>query len=389
MKSRLFLFLALPFAGFVLASSCKVDESGLGTVSKLPFDGGATGSAGSSMTGGAGTGSGGTTSPITGAAGDVSSTGTAGTDAAGTSGAGTSGTGTAGTGAAGTASPGTAGTVGAAGDGGGAGTNGTAGTGAAGTIQVTGTAGALGTAGILGTAGVLGTAGTLGIAGTSGGAGTNGTAGTQGAAGTSGAAGTTPPVCGPGTCPNGCCANGKCVDGTTKQSCGTKGVACATCGACQLCTEAGVCDVNPSSDWSVVCGSASVAMTTPGGAAWDPHAGQIGGVEPDPFCQFEMPSGSDNGAANGVTTNVIDSYAPVWNATVTATGKTVKASDLMSTSTSKGWRLWVGDADSCCTAQEICEITQPLPVSALNTGTLTRQNVGSCTSLTVKFVCQD
>jgi hypothetical protein len=366
----------------VVGPACRVDNSGLGEMTIVSRDGGAgtgvvMGTAGE-------TGAAGMMEPVTGAAGEMMMVGTAGVD--GLAGAGAAGDMTSGAAGAGGAGAGTAGMSGDAGTSGAAG-EGVAGAGAAG---VTGAAGVVGTAGMgaagngaagMGAAG-MGAAG-MGVAGT-------GAAG-KGAAGM-GAAGMGPAPCGPATCPTGCCgSDGHCVAGRTVDRCGSGGLACATCNNCELCSATGVCTINPSSDWGVVCDSAIVATSPPGGGTWDPHAGQVGGTAPDPFCQFEMPANTVTGLAAATITDQ-DTFTPTWNETVLPAGKTVKASDLMSTS--KTWRLWVGDDDGCtaqagCVGAEICELDQPLPASALLTGQLVKQNVASCVSLTVSFVCAD
>ena len=208
-----------------------------------------------------------------------------------------------------------------------------------------------------------------------------------GAAGSTGAAGA--PACGPKTCPDGCCDNtGKCVAGRSLDRCGDKGVACATCGKCQICNGSGTCDVDPSSTWDVVCYSATIASTQPSGMTWDPRGSAVDGVAPDPFCQFEMPANSLTGAR--VSPSIADTYTPTWNYDITPNAKPIKAADLMSSV--KTWRLWIGDDDGCnargCMGQEICEIDQPLTAGSLLAGQLVEKNVGSCLSLTVKFVCE-
>jgi hypothetical protein len=339
--------LALPVLAsvtlFTSELACGVNPSGLNTMPVLPHDGSVM-------------------NQIVGTAGD---SGTAGTGAtagvSGATGTGAVGSGTAGTGAAGSSAAGT----GAAGDG-------NAGSGAAGT----GAAGAAaGTGGAVGGNGDAAAAGTGGMAGSS--------AGTGGGAGT-GAAG-----CGPGNCAKGCCEGNTCVLNRSAQRCGSGGGACQTCSKCEVCSGGSNCDVDPSSNWTVVCAQATVAMSPDGGGNWDPHSGKVGGIQPDPFCEFEMPAHMVTPNTAGVTDTIVDSFTPVWNQTVTPAGKTVKASDLVSGA--KSWRLWVGDDDGCngntCQGQLICEITQPLPVAALRAGTMTQQNVGSCLSLTVNFVC--
>jgi hypothetical protein len=346
-----FAFLSLTF--FLSLVACRVDNSGLGVAEMpaLPHDSGVpNGSAGAQ-----------------GAAGDQGAAGAQG--AAGSVATGGSG------GTQGAAGDQGAAGMGAAGDQGSAGDQGGAGVGAAGDQ---GGAGTMGAAGMTGAAGDQGAAGTIGAAGKQG---------TAGAGGSGGAGGAPPPACGPKTCASGCCdGSGNCVTGRSNDSCGHGGVACAACGGCLLCNASGTCDVDPSSTWDIVCGSASVKATQPNGATWDPPGGPPGSTNPDPFCQFEMPANTANGAASPTIPNT---FTPVWNYDVTPNHNPIKASDLMSTN--KTWRLWIGDDDGCtargCVAQEICEIDQPLPASALVAGQLTRDNVGSCISLTVKFVC--
>jgi hypothetical protein len=210
-----------------------------------------------------------------------------------------------------------------------------------------------------------------------------------GTSGAAGAAGSPPPACGAKTCPHGCCdGGGRCVTSRSTSQCGNGGAACAACGRCQLCTDAGACDIDPSSTWKVVCVQATIAMTQPNGSNWDPRMGAGGGTAPDPFCEFEMPAGSLMDAK--VSPTVTDSFSPEWNYDVTPGSQAIKAADLMSTS--KTWRLWVGDDDGCnghgCTGQEICSINQPLAASVLKAGQLVAKNVASCESLTVNFVCQ-
>ncbi|HEX4405323.1 MAG TPA: hypothetical protein VH560_10875 [Polyangia bacterium] len=355
-------FLAVVASSFV---ACSVNHDGLGGVT-MPFlhtDGGAgaTGSAGAGATAGA-----------SGAAGDTSLGGSSG--AAGD-------VGTAG-------STDTAGTTGTAGDLGSAGDLGTAG---AGTAGANGTAGDVGTAGATGTAGIAGTAGagtagagTAGVVGTAGAGGTAGMTGTAGASGTAGAP--PPPPCNANTCKTGCCSQGICITNQSDAHCGANGAACTTCGSCQLCSDAGACTVDPSSTWHVFCGQATIAMSPPGGGTWDPHSASGDGTQPDPFCEFEMPAHQVSATTAAVSATLPDTFTPVWNADITPQKKGIKASDLMSTA--KTWRLWVGDADGCCAGQEICELDQPLPAAALLTGQASYQNLMSCLSLSLKFVCE-
>jgi hypothetical protein len=117
----------------------------------------------------------------------------------------------------------------------------------------------------------------------------------------------------------------------------------------------------------------------------------IAGTDPDPFCQFEMPAHTVTTDSAGVTDTVKDTFDTTWNQVISPAGRFIKASDLMSTS--KTWRIWVGDDDGCgvqgCVGEVICEIDQPLPVSALRAGELIKNNYGSCDSLDIKFICQN
>jgi hypothetical protein len=365
-------FVSLLFVVPLLA--CRVDNAGLSTeMPVFPRDSGAvpdvaTGAAGDTGTAGIGMTSG--TAGEAAVAGSGGSTGAAGDQSSGTAGAG-AGAGT--TGAAG--DMGTAG-MGAAGDQGSAGTTGAAG--------VQGGAGTIGAAGVQGTAG-SGAAGTMGTAG-AGGAGGAGGMGGMGGMGVAGA-----PGCGPKTCAAGCCDNtGKCVAGRANDRCGNGGAACSPCGKCLLCNASGVCDVDPSSTWDVVCVQATIAPLQPNMTTWDPHTAGPDGPNPDPFCQFEMPTNTTNPALGKSSLTIPDTFTPVWNADVTPSGKPIKASDLMSST--KSWRLWIGDDDGCtargCVGQELCEIDQPLTAGALISGQIVEQNLGSCLSMTVKFVCE-
>jgi hypothetical protein len=168
---------------------------------------------------------------------------------------------------------------------------------------------------------------------------------------------------------------------------GDGGGGCGPCQPCETCV-AGACKVDPASQWLVVCASAQLSMTPPTGpgTTWDPKNGALGGTAPDPFCEFEMPAGAVTLATAGVTDTIVDSFTAMWGQTVSPAGKTVKASDLMSTTNT--WRLWVGDDDGNGVGQVACQIQQPLSANALHTGQLTVQNLGSCVSLTVQFLCQ-
>jgi hypothetical protein len=244
----------------------------------------------------------------------------------------------------------------------------------------------MGGAGTMGAAG-MGAAGMTGGAGMTGAAGVTGTAGMNGMAGAMGTAGMPAPACGPKTCVNGCCdASGKCVTNRSPNSCGSGGGACVSCGSCMLCSAGGTCDLDPSSVWDVICDRATIDPTQPNGATWD-YPTATDGAAPDPFCVFEMPANTTNDMNQKFTSDIRDTFTPVWNTDVTPQGRPIKASDLMT----KTWRAWTADDDGCgvhgCFAQELCEITNPASVTALTTGQLTVKNTMSCQSFTIRFVC--
>jgi hypothetical protein len=380
----------LVFCSLALGA-CKVDETGLGGQQKLQRDG----SAQSPDIGGAAgkPGTAGSTEP-TGGAGDgvAGALGTGGTAGASSSvgGAGSSGA----AGAPVSSSGGTTGT-GGSGSGGSGGSTGIAGnSGVAGATG--GTGGTVATGGTGGTVATGGTGGIVATGGTGGGVSTGGTGGivaTGGASGggSTGAAGSPPPSCGPGNCSNGCCSGTTCVKTRSATFCGNGGLACKACAPCEMCTGSFACDIDPTSDWTVVAISASVNSSPPRGGNWDPKAGMVGGQDPDLFCQFEQPPNVVNNTTTGVTDTIKDATSATWNQVITPSGKFVKASDLMTTQ--KPWRLWVGDDDGCglngCVGETMCEIVPPLAGSVLRSGTLTKENYMLCNSLVLKFLCQD
>jgi hypothetical protein len=133
-----------------------------------------------------------------------------------------------------------------------------------------------------------------------------------------------------------------------------------------------------------------IATSPDTGSSWDPQSGGLGGPLPDPFCQFEMPARTVTVETSARTGAAVDMLMPMWGQTISPLNKTVKAADLMSSS--KTWRIAIGDDDGCsvangCKSQPICEINQPLTAGALLAGQVTHQNLGACLSLTVQFVC--
>jgi hypothetical protein len=381
----------LVFSSIALGA-CKVDESGLAGQQKLQRDGsaqapdvggaaaGKTGTAGATdPTGVAGDGAAGSTG-TGGTAGQSSSVGGSGVGSGGAAGESSSG-GTIGTGGSSSGgSTGLAGNPGVAGATGGAGgVVGTGGTG--GTVSTGGTGGTGGTVSTGGTGGVVGMGGTGGITNTGG----------AGGGGSTGAAGSTAPSCGPGNCSNGCCSGTTCVKTRSATFCGNGGLACKACAPCEMCTGSFTCDIDPTSDWTIVALSASVDSSPPRGGKWDPKSGMVGGEDPDLFCQFEQPPKVVNNTTTGVTDTIKDAFSATWNQVITPSGRFVKASDLMTTQ--KPWRLWVGDDDGCglngCVGETLCEIVPPLPASVLRSGTLTKESYMLCKSLVLKFLCQN
>jgi hypothetical protein len=303
------------------------------------------------------------------------------------------GAGTGGSGVGGTGEP--AGSGGRSGDGvGGVGAGGSAGP--EGTGGVRGTGGASGVGGAIGVGGMTAVPGTGGVRGVGGTPGTGGSPGTggkgtggmgtggmgTGGMGTGGAAG-----CGPTTCASGCCAAGRCITARTALQCGTNGAACAACGGCQLCSAAGACAIDPASNWIVRCGSAQLTVAPPTGATWDPAGVAGDGTAPDPFCQFEKPSGVLDATTGAATRTVNDSFTATWNQTVTAGNTTITAAELMSANVN-AWRVWVGDTEFNGRATLACEVHPPLQAATLVGGQLTVTNLANCVSFSMALVCQ-
>lgn len=117
----------------------------------------------------------------------------------------------------------------------------------------------------------------------------------------------------------------------------------------------------------------------------------IGGTGPDLFCEFEQPPHMVNAASAGVTDTITDQTAATWNTVISPAGRFIKASDLMTTT--KPWRIWVGDDDGCglngCSGEPLCEIDPPLTAAVLRAGTLSKDNYMLCKTLVLKFLCQD
>jgi hypothetical protein len=208
--------------------------------------------------------------------------------------------------------------------------------------------------------------------------------------------------CGSTNCTGCCDSNGQCVKQTSAAQCGSMGAACVACGACEICsggsggpgpgTNGGACAIDPNSQWTIVAVSAQLATSPPGGGTWDPPTGDEGGSAPDPFCEYENPSGSISPSTAGVTSTVVDNFMPTWDQTITPPGVTVSAQALMANR--PAWRIWVGDEDclnknNCGSLGQIaCSYQQPITAAALESGELTISNYQSCVALTLQFVCQ-
>ena len=318
-----------------------------------------------SETGGAGTGGG-------------SGTGGMGTSPANTGGAAVTGgtTGEMSTGGATTGGMGSGGT-----NGGGAGTE-TGGGGPGGMATGGMAAGGMGGTATGGTGtGARGTGGA-----TTGGAATGGAA----SGGVGGGGGMTTSSCNAANCAVGCCAGTVCVTNTTALRCGRGGSACQACGGCQRCSNTGSCDVDPMSRWTMTAVSATIAPKYPDGTDWD-MGQKLGAALPDPFVQFEMPpiprSGNPPpGGVTGDTTTKMDTLSPVWNESILQPGTSVQARDLLAGG--KSWLLWVGDEDEKLSADLVCQIMSPMDPAAFAAGGITRTNLDSCLSLSIKLTCQ-
>jgi hypothetical protein len=207
-----------------------------------------------------------------------------------------------------------------------------------------------------------------------------------------GAAGA-PESCSPTNCAGGCCAGNQCVHTPSAAQCGTLGTSCMPCAPCELCSSKGQCAIDPTSQWTIVADSAQVAMTPPGGGTWDPATGDEGGSAPDLFCEYDMPGKPINNSTAGVTATVVDVFSANWDQIITPAGTTVSASVL--TAATPAWRIWVGDEDCVspgnCTGKagvQACSYTQAIPETALQSGQLTLNNLQSCTTLSLSFICQ-
>src|SRR4029079_8956467 len=127
--------------------------------------------------------------------------------------------------------------------------------------------------------------------------------------------------CTPQNCADGCCSNNMCIRNRTAFLCGALGASCSPCGGCQTCSATGQCRIDAASRWTIKAVSAELS-----GGGWDRNAGDVGGSAPDPFCEFENPSGQVTATTAGTTDTIRDTTKPTWNQVITPVGMTVAAS---------------------------------------------------------------
>lgn len=237
--------------------------------------------------------------------------------------------------------------------------------------------GAVGSGGAGGGGGsAIGPGGTQGLAG--GGLGGRAGAGVGGRTGLGGADG----ICSPSTCANGCCSGGTCVANRTDQICGRAGAACAPCDACSQCSALGVCALNPTARWNVICSSATLTPTRPGNLAWDTDV--LGAAAlPDPFCEFVM------GASALVSTDILsNTLVPMWNQSITPPGMNVTENFLIMQA--GRWSVSVTDDDAGVTTNDLaCSVTPRLTTADFAAGTVTFPAAQSCLSLTIRLTCAE
>ncbi|HEX3697332.1 MAG TPA: hypothetical protein VH374_18300 [Polyangia bacterium] len=167
---------------------------------------------------------------------------------------------------------------------------------------------------------------------------------------------------------------------------------CTPCGPCEICGSDGTCQIDPASRWEIVCVSAGIAAAPPDGDKWDPEATTSAGAAPDPYCQFDTLSGGDGGPdTTDVTTTLADTFTPTWNQVITPAGQTISAADLLDPPAM--WSLTVIDDDDCdsdqgCVAETICTLSPPMNASWLADGSVSTAVAPSCSTLTLRLVCQ-
>lgn len=280
------------------------------------------------------------------------------------------------------------------------GTGGVSGSGGGGGLDGDSTGGGTGTGGTQGTGGAAGSPGSGGSSqtggkggtGTGGGVSTGGTSETGGRAaggrggsggdGGAGGRGGQPGGCGPSTCRNGCCDGNTCITANrNRQFCGNGGIACATCAPCFQCSNAGTCDLDPSSNWAISCQSATLTATRANGVPWDAVSTGAAGAEPDPFCEFQL---RDIGQRD--TTVVMNTRTPVWNQTITPRDSRLTANWLISHPGE--WSIVVADYDGMDN-EAACQVFPTVAPPSFSTGTLVFRSMDSCTSLTLQLICDE
>jgi len=158
------------------------------------------------------------------------------------------------------------------------------------------------------------------------------------------------------------------------------------CDLCETCSATGQCRIDSTSRWTIRAVSAELS-----GGGWDRNMGDVGGSQPDPFCEFENPAGQVTTMTAGVTDTIRDDATPTWNQIITPANMTVSAATLMSANPT--WQIWVGDDDGCppiggCTADTACTIRQQISESTLQSGRLVVSNRQNCAQVTLDFLCQ-
>jgi hypothetical protein len=127
--------------------------------------------------------------------------------------------------------------------------------------------------------------------------------------------------------------------------------------------------------------SATVDQNFSDGTAWDLPGQPFGGKLPDPFAQFEMPTGS----AIGWTTTLIDTTMPVWNELLEPANTALTASDLLPGG--QPWRVWIGDEDAGGFGEVMCDVNGPVTAADFLAGGFTRTKVSSCQTVSIALAC--
>jgi len=169
------------------------------------------------------------------------------------------------------------------------------------------------------------------------------------------------------------------------QQCGHAGAQCQPCAACDRCSGAGACELDPESKWDFAALSAVVSPIDPNSAStmgsdWDVPHEPVGGPLPDPFCELYMPVLT----LIGQLPSIPDTLTPGWSALTApaapllhAAAAPLRAGDLVAGG--KAWRVSIGDDDSGSifpSGETICTINGPLQASDFHAGGFTRHRRG-------------